>query len=211
MRSYLRISPSLVEEKERDGYAPAAIAAFVALLCAGAQQNPPGRFKNLDVLRGHLGQHRRWIRWLLEQNDITKLADSTYYIVGWDEWQEGDWQAAERMQRVRNGAKGRKQRDAESDGADRNERDATVLLSSSSFSSSSEEQAPNGTNGYGHPLPSDEQRAAIAAKAGALAKRLSMGRPPQPVYEQQPVDRDPDEQPAPDPDELAPTTSEGAK
>ena len=201
----MRISPQLVENKERDGYAPAAIAAYVALLCAGAQQNPAGRFKNLDVLKGHLGQHRRWIRWLIEQNDITKLADGTYYVVGWDEWQEGDWQAAERMQRVRNDKKRRNERDAISDGADRNERDATVLLSSSYLSSSSEEQAPNGTNGYGPEL-SKKQRAAIAAKAAALAKKLSMGRPPQPVYEQQfqerdPDDIDPDDQRTPDPDD----------
>jgi len=65
------------------------------------------------------------------------------------------------------------------------------------------EQAPHDTV-----PPSGEQRARIAAGLAALGRRYSMGRPPQPVYEQQPEDRDPDE---PDPDEALPVATEGSK
>ncbi|MFI5283532.1 MAG: hypothetical protein ACHQ0J_10470 [Candidatus Dormibacterales bacterium] len=65
---------------------------------------------------------------------------------------------------------------------------------------------PNGQNGHA-PAPSDEQRAHIAAQAKALARRLSMGRPPQPAYEQQP-ERDPDEV---DPDDVSLLASEASK
>ena len=156
MRSYLRISPQLVAEKEKDGYQPAAIAAYVALLCEGAGQNPAGRFKNLTVLRAHLGQHGRWARFMVNQQDLEIQPDGTCYIVGWDEWQEGDWRAAERMRRVREGKKKAKASDAQnrnasddlesngSDGANRNEVDTTVtsLSSSSVLLSSSPLLAP---------------------------------------------------------------------
>jgi hypothetical protein len=100
-RNYIRISPDLADEKERDGYSEAAIGAFVKLFCEAEKQSPRGIFKSLPILKAHLGRSARWVSFFLSQNDLCLLPDGRYSVVGWDEWQEGNWQVAERMKRVR--------------------------------------------------------------------------------------------------------------
>jgi len=130
VRAYLRIGPTLVEDKEADGYAPAAIAAFIALLCEAEKQEPRGRFRNLRILRAHLGQHARWVNFMVAQQDLEALLDGSFYVVGWDEWQEGNWKVAERMQRMREVRADRNK----GDGGDRNGVAYRLPLTASKYS-----------------------------------------------------------------------------
>jgi hypothetical protein len=69
--------------------------------CYAEQQPDRGRFRP-QVLKALLGRRKRWVPYLLEHQDLVQQEDGRLYVVGWDEWQEGDWQVAERMRRVRN-------------------------------------------------------------------------------------------------------------
>lgn len=99
MRAYLRVDPELADAKK--SYPDGALAAFLCMLCAAEAQPHRGRFKTLRILRAHLERKSRWIPFLLDKNDLTILPNGTYYVVGWDEWQEGDWTVRERVQRIR--------------------------------------------------------------------------------------------------------------
>lgn len=111
MRSYFRVDPQMVEKKLAAGYAPAQVGAFVMLLSQAEQQPQRGRFRSLGELRaamdckveeaGKGAGMSKFVPFLLEQGDVVRLDDGRYYVDGWDEWQEGDWQVAERMRRVR--------------------------------------------------------------------------------------------------------------
>lgn len=101
VRAYLRMHPEWVEEKEADGYPDGAIAAFGKLLCLGAQQVAPGRFKSLAVLKAALGKYGRWASFLISHNDVRPIENGRFYIEGWDEWQEGDHTVRERVSMIR--------------------------------------------------------------------------------------------------------------
>ena len=99
MRAYIRIDPQLAERKE--GTEDGLVVAFIKTLCFAEQQPHRGRFKNLAIFRAYLGRHARWIPRLVTAGDVQELHDGSYYVDGWDEWQEGNWQVGERMKLVR--------------------------------------------------------------------------------------------------------------
>jgi hypothetical protein len=111
VRSYFRVDPKMVERKLAAGYTPAQIGAFVMLLCQAEQQPQRGRFRSLVELRaamdcmveeaGPTAGMSKHVSFLLSRKDVVKLPEGPYYVDGWDEWQEGNWQVAERMRRVR--------------------------------------------------------------------------------------------------------------
>ena len=101
-REYIRYDPDWAEKLEAKGYPDGAIVAFARALGAAEGQNPRGFFKNSTVLRGHLGRHARWIRYLIGHGDLIEMPDGRIYFEGWEEWQEGDWKVRERVSRIRN-------------------------------------------------------------------------------------------------------------
>jgi hypothetical protein len=110
MRAYHRVDPLMDERKSH--YSPAKLGAFVKVqLLAGRQANR-GRFRSRKALEGALpAAYARHVAFLVEQGDLVVQPDGSLYLDGWDEWQEGDLNVAERMRRLR-----ARQRDA----ADRN-------------------------------------------------------------------------------------------
>jgi hypothetical protein len=113
-RAYVRMVPDLYERKAfgtaaHPAYPPAAVGAFVGLLCLAEQQSPRGRFKNRRVLQvlleGPHGEGRAYakqIGFLIEQGDLVVGDDGSLYVEGWDELQEGrDPSVDERMRRYR--------------------------------------------------------------------------------------------------------------
>jgi hypothetical protein len=101
----------MVENKLAAGYTPAQVGAFVMLLSQAEQQPQRGRFRTLGELRaamdcmvekvGKTARMSPFVPFLIDRKDVIRLDDGTYYVEGWDEWQEGNWQVAERMRRVR--------------------------------------------------------------------------------------------------------------
>ncbi|HEX8865860.1 MAG TPA: hypothetical protein VF821_09415 [Lentzea sp.] len=110
MRSYIRLDPRFAERK--GSYSDGAYAALIDVFCYAEQQADRGRFKSEAVLKAFLGRRARHIPYLIERGDLVEQPDGRLYVDGWDEWQEGDWQVAERMRRVRERKRG--------DGGDRN-------------------------------------------------------------------------------------------
>lgn len=100
-RVYLRLSPSLVRDKEAKGYTDAQIAGFVRLLCEAGQVDPRGRFRNAKVLRAFMGRQAGLVRIFIERGDLIANPDGSLYVEGWDEWQEGDLTVPERVRRLR--------------------------------------------------------------------------------------------------------------
>lgn len=101
-RAYLRVDPALYERKLEQGYPTAAIGAYLGCLCMAESQTNRGRFRDQAVLRALLGKEGgKWVAFLVDHGDLILEPSGRIYIDGWDEWQEGDWQVKERMQRVR--------------------------------------------------------------------------------------------------------------
>ena len=109
-RAYIRFSPRTFHEKVViDGYPPGAFAAFAAVLCMAEEQPERGRFRSERLLRLLLDEPEdgvhvgwgKWVKYLLEHGDLVKQDRGVLYVVGWDEWQEGDFTVAERMRRMR--------------------------------------------------------------------------------------------------------------
>ncbi len=113
----MRLDPDYPEHKSV--YPDGAIVAHTFCFCFGAQQPKPGVFRNRRLLAVLLEKRARWIPFLVEHQDLIERPDGSLYVEGWSEWQEGNWQVAERMQRVR-----ARKRNA-GDGAYRNGSDAT--------------------------------------------------------------------------------------
>lgn len=115
MRAYLRYSPRTFHDKAVvDRYPPGAFAAFGALLCLAEEQPERGRFRSERLLRLLLDEPEdgvklgwgKWVPFLIEHGDLVRQDRGVLYVVGWDEWQEGDFTVAERVARLR-----RKRRD----------------------------------------------------------------------------------------------------
>jgi hypothetical protein len=109
-RAYLRLSPSAFLDKVViDGYPAGAFAAFLAVLCLAEEQPERGRFRSEKLLRLLLDEPRdgvrvgwgRWVPYLIEHHDLVRRDEGVLYVVGWDEWQEGDVTVSERMARMR--------------------------------------------------------------------------------------------------------------
>lgn len=108
-RAYIRTDPDMFLRKAiEQGYPPPAFGAFQAVICLAESQRPRGRFLSIAHLRallsgpgGSTSSYAKWIPFLIEHGDIVELESGQVYPPGWDEWQEGDWQVAERMNRVR--------------------------------------------------------------------------------------------------------------
>lgn len=98
-RAYIRLDPEFADRKE--DYPDGAFASLIALFCAAAVHSRQGTFKSEKLVRVILGRRARWLKYLLEHSDVRRLDDGSLYIDGWEEWQEGNWKVAERMQRVR--------------------------------------------------------------------------------------------------------------
>ena len=105
-RSYVRLDPKLPDHKadaiRGEDYPDGALATFVLTMCHAEFQPERGIFRSEAVLRALLGKRSRWVKFLIEHHDLVRQDDGSLYLEGWREWQEGDWQVAERMQRVRN-------------------------------------------------------------------------------------------------------------
>lgn len=90
-RAYLRIDPNIDQHPDPLG--------MVLLMCAAARQPERGRFRDRAVIVRAIGPART--KAMLTRQDIAALADGRLYVVGWDEWQEGDYTVGERMRRMR--------------------------------------------------------------------------------------------------------------
>ena len=100
MRAYLRLDPNLPDHKS--SYPDGALAAFVLTLCLAEQQPTRGVFKNRKLLAVLLERRSRWIRYLIDHDDLVEREDGKLYVDGWSEWQEGDHTVPDRMRRLRN-------------------------------------------------------------------------------------------------------------
>lgn len=97
-RAYLRIDPNLDQHPDADG--------MLRLICAANRQIPRGRFPGRDVLRRILGSAKRLEAFLRPRHagkraDVLLQEDGSFYLDGWDEWNEGDLTVGDRMRRVR--------------------------------------------------------------------------------------------------------------
>ena len=121
VRAYVRLDPAFPDHKAV--YPDGAVVALTFCFCFGAQQPRPGWFRNRRLLAALLDRRARWIPYLVERRDLIEHPDGSLYIEGWEEWQEGNWQVAERMRRVRDRNKGDGRDHNSGDGADRNKGD----------------------------------------------------------------------------------------
>ena len=90
-RAYLRMSPNLDQHPDPEG--------MVILICAANRQPQRGRFRDRVVLARALGTAR--LKRFAERGDVVQIPGGTWYVEGWDEWQEGDLTVGERQQRIR--------------------------------------------------------------------------------------------------------------
>lgn len=92
-RAYLRIDPNI------DQVYPELRTTFVGLLCSGHRQPERGRYRDRRLVEALHG--RPFVRRCYERGDLLDLPDGRVYIDGWDQWQEGDHTVADRMRRLR--------------------------------------------------------------------------------------------------------------
>jgi hypothetical protein len=90
-RAYLRMNPNLDQHADP--------LTMLRLMCAGARQPERGRFKARSVVDRAVGRTKAAAA--ITRGDLVPTDDGGLYLVGWDEWQEGDLTVAERMRRVR--------------------------------------------------------------------------------------------------------------
>ncbi len=98
-RAYLRLDPDFATRK--GAYPDGPYRALIDTFCAAEAEPKRGSFRSMAVLRAVIGKSARHLPYLFQHNDLIQLPDGRIYVVGWDEWQEGNWQVAERMRRVR--------------------------------------------------------------------------------------------------------------
>lgn len=92
-RAYLRIDPNI------DQVYPELRSTFVGLLCAAHRQPERGRFRDRRLVEQLCG--RAYVGRAFDRGDLAELGNGRVYVLGWDEWQEGDMTVAERMRRMR--------------------------------------------------------------------------------------------------------------
>lgn len=93
-KAYLRLDPNVDQSK------PGHLATFIRLMCAAHRQPVRGRFKSRRLLEQLLGKANA--ARVIAEGDVVQIARSdAYYMVGWDEWQEGDITVGERQRRIR--------------------------------------------------------------------------------------------------------------
>lgn len=92
-RAYLRIDPNI------DQVYPELRLTFIGLMCAASRQPARGRFRDRALLEGLFS--RSFVSKAIARGDIREMEDGRWYLVGWDEWQEGDLDVASRMRRMR--------------------------------------------------------------------------------------------------------------
>lgn len=90
-RAYLRISPDLDQHEDP--------LTMLRLICAAHRQPERGRFRGNASLIRALGKKR--FHEAVARGDLERCRDDQWYLVGWDEWQEGDLTVGERMKRMR--------------------------------------------------------------------------------------------------------------
>jgi hypothetical protein len=101
-RAYIRLDPAFYERKIVTQKYPLPVAmALIGALCLAESQRERGRFRSEKVLSALLDRAGRHVAELIRRGDLVRLPDGRLYVDGWDEWQEGDWKVAERMQRIR--------------------------------------------------------------------------------------------------------------
>jgi len=115
-RAYMKLDPYVYDRKVlgRDhrgapipgwsAYPSDALVTFFGVLALAELQPERGRFRSdrllRELLRGADGQGARYARqvpYLVERGDLVVLAGGQIYVVGWDEWQEGDLKVPARM------------------------------------------------------------------------------------------------------------------
>lgn len=106
-RAYLRIDPNV------DQVYPELRNTFVGLLCSGHRQPERGRYRDRALVEAL--HSRPFVRRCFDRGDLVLLTDGRVYIDGWDEWQEGDLTVAERMRRMRD--RRRRKRNGVTEGA----------------------------------------------------------------------------------------------
>lgn len=98
-RAYLRLDPDFAERKRH--YPDGPYRALIDIFCAAEYEPKRGTFRNMAILRAVIGRSARFIPYLFAHHDLALLSTDQIAVVGWEEWQEGNWQVAERMRRVR--------------------------------------------------------------------------------------------------------------
>jgi hypothetical protein len=91
-KAYLRIDPNIDAHPD--------LETLMRLIAWANRQRRRGRFRAIKPLERIVG--RRQLREAVERGDLVEQADGSWYLAGWDEWQEGDWTVGERQQRIRN-------------------------------------------------------------------------------------------------------------
>jgi hypothetical protein len=100
-RPYLKLDPYLPERK--DYYPDGPWRALVTTFCLAAQQPRPGLFRDEKVLRVLLGRFARHVPFLLAEGDLTILPGGAVSVVGWAEWNEGEFPSVKaRMEAIEN-------------------------------------------------------------------------------------------------------------
>jgi hypothetical protein len=94
---YLRIDPNIDQHPDPEG--------MLLLICAANRQPHRGRFVDVAIIERCLGRERAK-RFLSPRRpgktpDVVQLEDRTFYVDGWDEWQEGDLTVGDRVRRLR--------------------------------------------------------------------------------------------------------------
>jgi hypothetical protein len=92
-RAYLRIDPNI------DQVYPELRSSIIGLLCAAHRQPDRGRFRDRRLVEALCG--RAYVARAFDREDLVTLPDGRPYVDGWDEWQEGDVTVGERMRRMR--------------------------------------------------------------------------------------------------------------
>ena len=92
-RAYLRIDPNV------DQVYPEIRNTFVGLLCSGHRQPERGRYRDRRLVEAL--HSKSFVQRSYARGDLVDLPDGRVYIDGWDHWQEGDLTVAERMRRLR--------------------------------------------------------------------------------------------------------------
>ncbi len=119
-RTYIKVLPDLYRrkalglcdtqgcERTHRPYTPAALGAFLGVLCLADEYAPHGRFASRKALVALLegaedrGQeYAAEVEFLIEEGDLLPQPDGSLYVDGWTELQEGDYTVAERMRRYR--------------------------------------------------------------------------------------------------------------